>query len=69
MILSANKNILNCVFEIKDEKRVVDFIIDNSLRTVLGFEAKKYSNFGFYESENILKDFKRQFHPYPLRYH
>ena len=41
IVLSANKNTLSCVLEIKDEKTVVDFGIDNSLRTVLGFEAKK----------------------------
>ena len=33
---------------------MVDFAIDNSLRTVLGFNAKKYSNVGSYESENIV---------------
>ena len=52
--LSANKNTLSCVLEIKDEKTVVDFAIDNSLRTVLGFDAKKYSKVGIYESENIV---------------
>ena len=49
VILSANKNTLKCVLEIKDEKTVEDFGVDHSLRTVLGFEAKKYSNVGFYE--------------------
>ena len=38
--LSANKNTLSCVLDIKDEKTVVDFNIYNSLRAVLGFEAK-----------------------------
>ena len=52
--LSANKNTLSCVLEIKDEKTVVDFNIDNSLKTVLGFEAKKYSKVGTYENENIV---------------
>ena len=33
---------------------MVDFDIDNSLRTVLGFEAKKYTKVGTYESENIV---------------
>ena len=42
------------VLEIKDKKTVVDFSIDNSLRTVLGFDAKKYGNVGSYESENIV---------------
>ena len=54
VVLSANKNTLKCVLEIKNKKTVVDFDIDHSLRTVLGFEAKKYSNIGFYESENIV---------------
>ena len=54
VILSANNNTLKCVLEIKDKKVVVDFGVDNSLRTVLGFEAKKYSNVGSYESENIV---------------
>ena len=54
VILSANNNTLKCVLEIKDKKTVVDFGIDHSLRTVLGFEAKKYSNIGSYESENIV---------------
>ena len=54
VVLSANKNTLKCVLEIKDEKTVVDFGVDNSLRTVLGFEAKKYSSVGDYESENIV---------------
>ena len=54
VVLSANKNTLKCVLEIRDEKTLVDFDIDHSLRSVLGFEAKKYSNIGFYESENIV---------------
>ena len=54
VVLSANRNTLKCVLEIKDKKTVVDFNIDNSVRTVLGFDAKKYSNVGFYESENIV---------------
>ena len=54
VILSANNNTLKCVLEIKDKKVVVDFGVDNSLRTVLGFEAKKYNNVGSYESENIV---------------
>ena len=47
VVLSAHKNTLKCVLEIKDEKTVVDFNIDHSLRTVLEFEAKKFSNIGF----------------------
>ena len=33
---------------------MVDFDIDNSLRTVLGFEAKKYIKVGTYERENTV---------------
>ena len=54
MTLTANKNTLRCVLEIKDEKTLVDFNVDNSLRTVLGFEAKQYKSAGTYESENIV---------------
>ena len=47
VLLSANNNTLKCVLEIKDEKRVVDFDIDHSLRTVLGFEAKSIATLNF----------------------
>ena len=33
---------------------MVDFNTDNSLRTVLGFEAKQYKSAGTYEIENIV---------------
>ena len=54
MILSANRNTLRCILEIRDATTVVDFNIDNSLRSVLGFEAKQYKKPGRYESENIV---------------
>ena len=52
--LTANKNTLSCVLEIKDDQTIVDFNIENSLRTVLGFNAKQYKKQGTYESENIV---------------
>ena len=54
VVLSATKNTLKYVLEIKNEKTVVDFDINNSPRTVLGFDAKKYTEIGSYESENIV---------------
>ena len=54
VFLSANKNTLRCVLEIKDTKTVVDFDVDNSLRNVLGFQAKQYRTSGRYESENLV---------------
>ena len=54
IILSANKNTLRCILEIRDTTTSVDFNIDNSLRSVLGFNAKQYKGAGRYESENIV---------------
>ena len=54
MILSANKNTLHCVLEIKDMKTVVDFDVDNSLRNVPGSQAKQYRTSGRYKSENLV---------------
>ena len=54
VILSANKNTLKCILEIRDAATIVDFKVDNSLRSVLGFKAKRYSGVNRYESENIV---------------
>ena len=54
VIFAANKNTLKCVLEIRDTSTIVDFKIENSLRTVLGFNAKRYKNKGKFESENIV---------------
>ena len=54
VILSANKNTLKCILEIRDASTIVDFEVDSSLRTVLGFKAQKYSGVKRYESENIV---------------
>ena len=54
--LTPNNNTLNCIMTIKKDY-VVEFDIENSLASVLGFEKKKYTA-GRYESEetvNILK--------------
>lgn len=50
--LSGNKNTLKCVLEIMNDSTIVDFEIENSIRSVLGFEAKKYKGVKRYESEN-----------------
>ena len=52
-IISANKNTLKCILTVQDESTYVDFDIKNSLRTVLGFDAKIYKR-GRYESENLV---------------
>ena len=54
VILSANRNTLRCILEIRDTTTIVDFNIENSLRTVLGFTAKQYKKKGRFESENIV---------------
>ena len=54
VILSANKNTLKCILEIRDASTIVDFKVDNSLRSVLGFKEQKYSGVNRYESENIV---------------
>ena len=54
VILTANRNTLRCILEIRDGTTSVDFNIDNSLRSVLGFNAKQYKKPGRYESENIV---------------
>jgi hypothetical protein len=53
VVLSGNKNTLKCVLEIMKDSTIVDFNTQNSIRSVLGFEAKKYKGGGSrYESEN-----------------
>ena len=54
VILTANRNTLRCTLEIRDGTTIVDFNVDNSLRSVLGFDAKQYKKAGRYESENIV---------------
>ena len=53
LVLSGNRNTLKCVLEIMKDTTIVDFDIENSIRSVLGFEAKKYKGGSKrYESEN-----------------
>ena len=51
--LSLNPNTLKCILEIKTDDYDVDFHVDASLRSVLGFNAKKYKR-GRHESENLV---------------
>ena len=53
LVLSGNRNTLKCVLEVMKETTIVDFDIENSIRSVLGFEARKYKGGSKrYESEN-----------------
>ena len=51
-VLSGNINTSKCVLEITSDTTIVDFDIKNSIRSILGFEAKKYTGGKRYESEN-----------------
>ena len=51
-MLSGNINTSKCVLEISSDTTVVDFDIKNSIRSILGFEARKYTGGKRYESEN-----------------
>ena len=53
VVLSPNNSTLRCVLEVKDDKYGVDFRVDHSLRTVLGFDAKLYER-GRFESEHLV---------------
>ena len=50
--IAANENTLQCILELKENIQV-DFNVGNSLRSVLGFEAKIYKK-GRHESEHIV---------------
>ena len=52
IVLTGNKNTGNCVLVIMSSTTVVDFNVKNSIRSVLGFEAKQYVGGKRYESEN-----------------
>ena len=52
VVLSGNINTLKCVLEIRKDSTIVDFDTKNSIRCMLGFEAKKYKGGKRYESEN-----------------
>ena len=52
IVLTGNKNTSKCVLEIASNTTIVNFDVKNSIRSVLGFEAKKYVGGKRYESEN-----------------
>jgi hypothetical protein len=52
IIIEPNNNTLKCAMNIAGNFRV-DFTSANSIRTVLGFNARVYTT-GYYESENIV---------------
>ena len=57
LVLSGNKYTLKCVLEIPNDSTIVDFGIEKSICSVLGFEPKKYKGEKRYEGEkkvNIL---------------
>ena len=51
--ISSNNNTLKCIWDIKDENYQIDFAVENSLRRVLGFDARIYRRRS-YESENLV---------------
>ena len=53
IVLSGNKNTFKCELEIEKNSTIVNFNVENSMRSVLGFEAKQYrGGRKRYESEN-----------------
>ena len=52
IVMTGNKSTRNVVLEIASNTTIVDFNVQNSIRSVLGFEAKKYDGGKRYESEN-----------------
>jgi hypothetical protein len=52
VVLSGNKCTLKCELEIMKDSTIVDFDVENSVQSVLGFEKKKYKGGKRYESEN-----------------
>ena len=52
IVLTGNINTGKCILEITSDTTIIDFDINNSIRSVLGFEAKKYIGGKRYESEN-----------------
>ena len=52
ILLTGNKNTSKVVLQIASNTTIVDFNVKNSIRSMLGFEAKKYIGGKRYESEN-----------------
>ena len=57
MTIVPNQNTLQCIIILK-ENIVIDFNINNSLRSVLGFDAKELKGPGRFESENVVNIMK-----------
>ena len=55
--IAPNVNTLQCLVILKD-KIVIDFNVDNSLRSVLGFNAQQLRGAGRFESENVVNIMK-----------
>ena len=54
VIITPNLNTLQCILALKNNNIIVDFNVVNSLRSVLGFNARKFSGPGRFESENAV---------------
>lgn len=52
--LEANANTLKCVLDVLDTRTIVDFNVENSLRSVLGFTGDTYKGPERFESESIV---------------
>ena len=53
IVLAPNPNTLKCILDIRNDKYGIDFNVDSSLRSVLGFNAKIYRH-GRHESEQLV---------------
>jgi len=58
VVIMPNLNTLQCILILKNENTIVDFDVDNSLRSVLGFSARQFSGAGRFESENVVNIMK-----------
>ena len=54
VLISPNLNTLQCILVLKNDNIVIDFNVDDSLRSVLGFSARKCTGPGRFESENVV---------------
>ena len=59
-MLRGNQNTLKCELEIMSSTTIVDFNVKNNIRSVLGFEAKKYVGGKKYESKNKINTVRVQ---------
>jgi len=54
VLITPNLNTLQCILVLKNDNIIIDFNVVNSLRSVLGFSARKYTGPGRFESENVV---------------